>query len=118
MAMATRTAMVASSSNSIKSCLIVVHRRVINLLKPRVKWTTSSSSLSPVSADYKSTNRETKKSNLTDRLSAVIEVANDRKVPPELRGQRNNVRFLSPISFLPFRFLGLFILTVPCSDSV
>ncbi|CAL1373035.1 unnamed protein product [Linum trigynum] len=29
---------------------------------------------------------------LTDRLSTVIDAVNDRKLPPELRGQRNNVR--------------------------
>ncbi|KAL7092153.1 hypothetical protein ACP275_12G147900 [Erythranthe tilingii] len=28
----------------------------------------------------------------TDRLSSVIDTVNDRKLPPELRGQRNNVR--------------------------
>ncbi|CAI9762103.1 unnamed protein product [Fraxinus pennsylvanica] len=28
----------------------------------------------------------------TDRLSAVIDAVNDSKLPPELRGQRNNVR--------------------------
>ncbi|XP_042521285.1 uncharacterized protein LOC122094741 isoform X2 [Macadamia integrifolia] len=33
-----------------------------------------------------------KKLKLADRLSAVIDVVNDRKLPPELRGQRNNVR--------------------------
>ena len=29
---------------------------------------------------------------LVDRLSAVIDAVHDRKLPPELRGQRNNVR--------------------------
>ncbi|KAF9598893.1 hypothetical protein IFM89_032747 [Coptis chinensis] len=29
---------------------------------------------------------------LADRLSSVIDVVNDRKLPPELRGQRNAVR--------------------------
>nr|XP_043634627.1 dnaJ homolog subfamily C member 28 isoform X2 [Erigeron canadensis] len=28
----------------------------------------------------------------SDRLSGVIDAANDRKLPPELRGQRNNIR--------------------------
>ncbi|EYU38588.1 hypothetical protein MIMGU_mgv1a020158mg, partial [Erythranthe guttata] len=28
----------------------------------------------------------------SDRLSSVIDTVNDRKLPPELRGQRNNVR--------------------------
>lgn len=32
------------------------------------------------------------KKKLGDRLSAVIDAANDRKLPPELRGQRNHVR--------------------------
>ncbi|XP_010558199.1 PREDICTED: dnaJ homolog subfamily C member 28 isoform X2 [Tarenaya hassleriana] len=30
--------------------------------------------------------------NMTDRLSSVIDAVNDRKLPPELRGQRNSVR--------------------------
>lgn len=32
------------------------------------------------------------KKKLVDRLSAVIDAVNDSKLPPELRGQRNNVR--------------------------
>ncbi|XP_027173894.1 dnaJ homolog subfamily C member 28 [Coffea eugenioides] len=32
------------------------------------------------------------KGKVTDRLSSVIDAVNDRKLPPELRGQRNNVR--------------------------
>ncbi|KAJ4979128.1 hypothetical protein NE237_009908 [Protea cynaroides] len=33
-----------------------------------------------------------KKPRLADRLSSVIDAVKDRKLPPELRGQRNNVR--------------------------
>ncbi|GAB2300644.1 hypothetical protein Dimus_034679 [Dionaea muscipula] len=53
------------------------------------RWRSSSSSESSSSSSTKSqnTNRE-----MTDRLSAVIDAVNDRKLPPELRGQRNNVR--------------------------
>ncbi|KAK1389564.1 hypothetical protein POM88_017742 [Heracleum sosnowskyi] len=32
------------------------------------------------------------KNNVNDRLSGVIDAVNDRKLPPELRGQRNAVR--------------------------
>ncbi|XP_030492725.2 uncharacterized protein LOC115708846 [Cannabis sativa] len=47
----------------------------------------SSSSSSPPSSN--STKPEKK---LVDRLSGVIDAVNDRKLPPELRGQRNAVR--------------------------
>lgn len=43
--------------------------------------------------NYFTPNRRTNNKNIsTDRLSAVIDATNDRKLPPELRGQRNNVR--------------------------
>ncbi|XP_021770514.1 uncharacterized protein LOC110734683 isoform X1 [Chenopodium quinoa] len=85
MAMATRTAMTVAS---LISPIIAVHYHKFDFLNPSF-----SSSSSPASADYaSSSNRNTKKSSQTDRLSAVINAANDRKLPPELRGQRNNVR--------------------------
>ncbi|TXG58391.1 hypothetical protein EZV62_016220 [Acer yangbiense] len=46
--------------------------------RPRSRWASSSSSK--------------KMNNTSDRLSGVIDVVNDRKLPPELRGQRNSVR--------------------------
>ncbi|XP_015898598.3 uncharacterized protein LOC107432057 [Ziziphus jujuba] len=49
----------------------------------------SSSSSSESSSSSKSPKAEKK---LVDRLSAVIDAVNDRKLPPELRGQRNAVR--------------------------
>ncbi|KAB2087201.1 hypothetical protein ES319_A04G086700v1 [Gossypium barbadense] len=49
----------------------------------------SSSSTTTTGSNSSSSKREKK---ITDRLSAVIDAVNDRKVPPELRGQRNNVR--------------------------
>lgn len=33
------------------------------------------------------------KKDVNDRLSGVIDAVNDRKLPPELRGQRNAVRY-------------------------
>ncbi|WJX18064.1 hypothetical protein P8452_07908 [Trifolium repens] len=48
----------------------------------------SSSSSSPSS----SVKSKPDKKKLSDRLSSVIDAVNDRKLPPELRGQRNNVR--------------------------
>ncbi|KAB1199550.1 hypothetical protein CJ030_MR0G020454 [Morella rubra] len=51
----------------------------------------SSSSPSPSSASSSSKSSKTEKK-LGDRLSAVIDAVNDRKLPPELRGQRNAVR--------------------------
>ncbi|KAA3463918.1 dnaJ-like protein subfamily C member 28-like [Gossypium australe] len=49
----------------------------------------SSSSTTATGSNSSSSKREKK---ITDRLSAVIDAVNDRKLPPELRGQRNNVR--------------------------
>ncbi|XP_058003450.1 uncharacterized protein LOC110662667 isoform X2 [Hevea brasiliensis] len=48
------------------------------------------SSLRWNSSSYSSSSKPDKK--ITDRLSAVIDAVNDRKLPPELRGQRNAVR--------------------------
>lgn len=85
MAFATRTAKTAASS------LAPYHR--IAIFNPNCRRLLSSSSSS--SADYlSSTNQKMKKNNSTERLSAVIDAANDRKLPPQLRGQRNNVRYL------------------------
>ncbi|KAG6640462.1 hypothetical protein CIPAW_09G005200 [Carya illinoinensis] len=50
----------------------------------------SSSSSSPSSSSSSKSPKAEKK--LVDRLSAVIDAVNDRKLPPELRGQRNSVR--------------------------
>lgn len=55
------------------------------------RWSSSSSSSSPSS----STSPEKPKRKLIDRLSSVIDSVNDRKLPPELRGQRNAVRYLA-----------------------
>ncbi|XP_056175824.1 uncharacterized protein LOC130140461 [Syzygium oleosum] len=49
----------------------------------------SSSSSSPPSPDGAASKPQKK---ITDRLSAVIDAVNDRKLPPELRGRRNSVR--------------------------
>lgn len=49
----------------------------------------SSSSSSPSSSG----NTKPDKKKLGDRLSSVIDSVNDRKLPPELRGQRNIVRY-------------------------
>ena len=48
----------------------------------------SSSSSSP---QFSPKSKSTKKVS-DDRLASVIDAVNDRKLPPELRGQRNNVR--------------------------
>ncbi|KAJ9542798.1 hypothetical protein OSB04_029304 [Centaurea solstitialis] len=49
----------------------------------KLRWSSSSSS----SEDERNPGKK-----VTDRLSGVIDAVNDRKLPPELRGQRNNVR--------------------------
>ncbi|MBA0596765.1 uncharacterized protein LOC105767719 [Gossypium raimondii] len=49
----------------------------------------SSSSTTTTGSNSSSSKREKK---ITDRLSAAIDAVNDRKLPPELRGQRNKVR--------------------------
>ncbi|XP_048225658.1 dnaJ homolog subfamily C member 28 isoform X2 [Ricinus communis] len=74
MAMATRFSRKALSSSSLT--LITLLRK---LTSENRRWTSSSS-----------TSKPNKK--MTDRLSTVIDAVNDRKLPPELRGQRNSVR--------------------------
>ncbi|KAJ1394061.1 DnaJ subfamily c member 28-like protein [Sesbania bispinosa] len=61
---------------------------------PAATCCSSSSSSSPASSDKS----KTEKKKLVDRLSAVIDAVNDRKLPPELRGQRNNVSYCSWLS--------------------
>lgn len=53
-------------------------------------FSSSSASPSPTSSSSSKSPKVVKK--FVDRLSAVIDAVNDRKLPPELRGQRNNVR--------------------------
>ncbi|KAL0283146.1 UNVERIFIED_CONTAM: DnaJsubfamily C member 28 [Sesamum angustifolium] len=52
----------------------------------RGRWASSSSSSSDPSSP------KPNKKVTHDRLASVIDAVNDRKLPPELRGQRNNVR--------------------------
>lgn len=49
------------------------------------RWASSSSS---PESEFPKTNKK----KMTDRLSGVIDAVNDRKLPPELRGQRGAVR--------------------------
>ncbi|KAK7392522.1 hypothetical protein VNO78_20964 [Psophocarpus tetragonolobus] len=55
-----------------------------------VRFSSSSSSSSSSSPSPSGKSKAGKK--FIDRLSAVIDAVHDRKLPPELRGQRNNVR--------------------------
>ncbi|KAJ7972300.1 DnaJ subfamily C member 28-like protein [Quillaja saponaria] len=55
------------------------------------RWASSSSSSSSSQSSSSTKSPKTEKK-LVDRLSSVIDAANDRKLPPELRGQRNAVR--------------------------
>nr|GLL36347.1 dnaJ homolog subfamily C member 28-like [Ipomoea trifida] len=59
------------------------------LSRPRLASSSSYPSES-ASDETASSQKSTKK--LTDRLSAVVDAVNDRKLPPELRGRRNAVR--------------------------
>ncbi|XP_031102395.1 dnaJ homolog subfamily C member 28-like [Ipomoea triloba] len=59
------------------------------LSRPRLASSSSYPSESD-SAETASSQKSTKK--LTDRLSAVVDAVNDRKLPPEFRGRRNAVR--------------------------
>ncbi|XP_062117425.1 uncharacterized protein LOC133831229 [Humulus lupulus] len=52
----------------------------------------SSSSSASSSSSPPSNNSSKPEKKLVDRLSGVIDAVNDRKLPPELRGQRNAVR--------------------------
>ncbi|KVI07966.1 dnaJ homolog subfamily C member 28-like isoform X2 [Cynara cardunculus var. scolymus] len=54
----------------------------------KVRWTSTSSS----SEDDSATAARNPNKKISERLSGVIDAVNDRKLPPELRGQRNNVR--------------------------
>ncbi|KAI7733583.1 hypothetical protein M8C21_027192 [Ambrosia artemisiifolia] len=56
----------------------------------RVRWASYSPDMGDPAAARKSNNNNKKAS--SDRLSGVIDAVNDRKLPPELRGQRNNIR--------------------------
>lgn len=56
------------------------------------RWASSSSSSSSSSSPPPNETSSKPQKKITDRLSAVIDAVNDRKLPPELRGQRNSVR--------------------------
>ncbi|XP_076954753.1 uncharacterized protein LOC143629336 [Bidens hawaiensis] len=51
----------------------------------RVRWASSSSEFGEPAA-------RKPKNKASDRLSGVIDAVNDRKLPPQLRGQRSNIR--------------------------
>ncbi|GLT89873.1 hypothetical protein SLE2022_078350 [Rubroshorea leprosula] len=92
--MATRLARMFSSSSAVISKSSLINGSRGNLSSPvldhgasGLRWASSSSSSD--SSNSSSSKREEK---ITDRLSAVIDAVNDRKLPPELRGQRNSVR--------------------------
>ncbi|KAK9062855.1 hypothetical protein SSX86_020045 [Deinandra increscens subsp. villosa] len=59
------------------------HHDVTPIFLSSVRWASSCSSESGEAKPNKKTG---------DRLSGVIDAVNDRKLPPELRGQRNNIR--------------------------
>ncbi|MBA0838199.1 hypothetical protein Goarm_010278 [Gossypium armourianum] len=54
----------------------------------------SSSSFSSTTTTGSNSSSSKREKKITDRLSAVIDAVNDRKLPPELRGQRNKVRYM------------------------
>ncbi|GAB4833528.1 hypothetical protein Ancab_031771 [Ancistrocladus abbreviatus] len=54
------------------------------------RWRSSCSSSESPSSPTRAARKMDRKT--ADRLSAVIDAVNDRKLPPELRGQRNSVR--------------------------
>lgn len=56
------------------------------------RWTEISGLRRPSSSSSKSEKPEKKKKPL-DRLSTIIDAVNERKLPPELRGRRNTVRY-------------------------
>lgn len=68
-----------------------------NNKKSAIFWrAASSSSIPKIDGDKDKKIREEER-----RLSAVIDAVNDRKLPPELRGQRNSVRLVPSCSLLP-----------------
>ncbi|KAL5742858.1 hypothetical protein ACOSP7_029590 [Xanthoceras sorbifolium] len=80
--MATRVARALSSSFVQRSTAQIASGVGHGLSRPRSRWASSSSSKT----------EKQKEVNTSDRLSSVIDSVNDRKLPPELRGQRNSVR--------------------------
>ncbi|KAF8403174.1 hypothetical protein HHK36_011271 [Tetracentron sinense] len=88
--MATRAAIsrsVAASSQT-RSTLVSALLVLVGPVAPRPRW--ASSSRSQPETRTSSSRKPEKK--LADHLSSVIDAVNDRKLPPELRGQRNAVR--------------------------
>ncbi|KAJ0087689.1 hypothetical protein Patl1_32294 [Pistacia atlantica] len=69
--MSSRLARAVSSS--------ITRRSTAEIWSRHGRWASSSSS-------------KTENSKMSERLSGVIDAVNDRKLPPELRGQRNSVR--------------------------
>ncbi|XP_004497574.1 uncharacterized protein [Cicer arietinum] len=64
----------------------------LNLLSLLCLQNSSVSTVRFCSSSSSSGNSKPDNKKLVDRLSTVIDAVNDRKLPPELRGQRNNVR--------------------------
>ncbi|KAF5953930.1 hypothetical protein HYC85_006786 [Camellia sinensis] len=87
--MATRVARAADSASSL---IGIVGRGCVS----KIRWASSSSEASP---------KPNKK--ITDRLSGVIDAVNDRKLPPDLRGQRNAVRSETDITILLSKEYGI-----------
>lgn len=61
-----------------------LHLQLLVESRTRPRWASSDSSPDPPKPDKK----------LSDRLSAAIDAVNDRKLPPELRGRSNAVRYI------------------------
>ncbi|KAD7477290.1 hypothetical protein E3N88_00426 [Mikania micrantha] len=76
---------IASSSSSRMFVSKQMHDeiRIISPILSGFRWASSESGESAARKPNKKT---------SDRLSGVIDAVNDRKLPPELRGQRNNIR--------------------------
>ncbi|KAF5473737.1 hypothetical protein F2P56_005699 [Juglans regia] len=75
------------------SSLIQRSSAVVGLGGSMPRWASSSTASSSPSPSSSSSNKSPKaEKKLVDRLSAVIDAVNDRKLPPELRGQRDSVR--------------------------
>ncbi|XWS55919.1 hypothetical protein CRYUN_Cryun09bG0041400 [Craigia yunnanensis] len=92
--MATRLARKLTSSSSLITISTAdISSPLVNHGGSRLSWAFSSSSSSSSTATTSSNSSSSKREKkITDRLSAVIDAVNDRKLPPELRGQRNAVR--------------------------
>lgn len=71
----------------------------------RAFWSSPWAEESPHSPGPSADENKKKKPSSHHRLAAVMDAVADRKLPPELRGRANAVRFICPLPLRPLRFI-------------